>query len=299
MNEPLSHISSIEYRLKSVKYLIQLKNKYTYQELSKIFQLPMTVLNRYIKGHVLPSFERARQIFKIFLEYYDVKDEIKKQIIFDEDGYFDNSKLITNNFWLNVIAAKIYNKYYDRGITKILTAAVDGIPLAVLVGNKLGIDTIIAKKSREAGVQHFLIENYSPGHTGMIVSLYLPTNLISNQDKVLIVEDIIRSGETQQALCRLISRSGALISGIFTIVGIGEEKWKNQLKKTILNNFLLHLNIDDERRGKLINCFLDYDIDQFNKLLRNVEKPKYIIESITRLLNDEVVDIFINIDEPT
>ncbi|MHA1830286.1 MAG: phosphoribosyltransferase family protein, partial [Candidatus Helarchaeota archaeon] len=96
----MNHLQSIEYRLKSIKYLTQLKNKFTYNKLSQIFNLPMTVLNRYIKGHVLPSYTRAREIFEVFAEFFDIKDEIRKNITFDENGYFDNSNIVGNNFIL-------------------------------------------------------------------------------------------------------------------------------------------------------------------------------------------------------
>ncbi|MHA1269673.1 MAG: phosphoribosyltransferase family protein [Candidatus Helarchaeota archaeon] len=294
----MNHLQSIEYRLKSIKYLTQLKNKYTYNKLSEIFNLPMTVLNRYIKGHVLPSYERAQEIFNIFTKHFDIKSEIKNNINFDENGYFDNSDLIGNNFLLKIIVSEIYNKYHSIGITKVLTAAVDGVPLAVLTSNELEIDTVIAKKTREAGVSNLLVETYSPGRTGMILSLYLPGKLISNQDRILIVEDIIRSGETQQALCRLVTKSKALIAGIFTLVGIGEEKWINQLKSTILLNYFNHINLKSDIQKELISAFKKEDIKKFFQLLGQKNINKDIKTLIENLIKNELIDVFINIDEP-
>ncbi|MHA1751140.1 MAG: phosphoribosyltransferase family protein [Candidatus Helarchaeota archaeon] len=294
----MNHLQSIEYRLKSIKYLTQLKNKFTYNKLSQIFNLPMTVLNRYIKGHVLPSYTRAREIFEVFAEFFDVKDEIRKNITFDENGYFDNSNIVGNNFILEIVASEIFNKYYKKNITKVLTAAVDGVPLAVLTANELGIDTIIAKKTKEAGVSRFLEENYSPGRTGIIIPLYLPANLLSNQDRILIVEDIIRSGETQRALCRLVTKSKALISGIFTLIGIGENKWKEQLKETILLNYLNYSNIKDDKQKAIISAFHAHKFDLLKNLVEKENVTDYINDLIESLIKNETINVFINLPEP-
>ena len=294
----MNHLASIEYRLKSIKYLTMLKKNNTYNELSRIFDLPITVLNRYIKGHVLPSFERAEEIYNIYKKIYDIKKEIRAKIKFDENKYFNISSLVGNIFLLKQVVSEIYNKYYDKNLTKVLTAAVNGIPLAVLTSNELGIDTLIAKKRREAGVSEFIVENYSPSRTGMILSLYLPVNMLSNIDRVLIIEDIIRSGETQQALCRIVTKSKALISGIFTFVGIGEKSWKTHLKKTILINYIENSNINNKNREEILTAFDNIEYDKIKSIINEEDISDEIIQLITNLFNDKIINVFINIPEP-
>ncbi|MBD3229536.1 MAG: adenine phosphoribosyltransferase [Candidatus Lokiarchaeota archaeon] len=294
----MNHLQEIEYRLKSVRRLKLLKKDYTYNELSEMFDLPMTVLNRYIKGHVLPSESRAKRIYKIFREHYNIKEQIRKKIKFNSDGYFDNSNLVGNNLLLSLIVSEIYGKYCSKRIDKVLTAAVDGIPIAVLTANELGIDIIIAKKTREAGVSEFIVENYSPGRTGVILSLYLPAKLISHGDHILIVEDIIRSGETQKALCRMISEAKAVVSGIFTLIGIGEEKWRNQLKRTILINYLKHTNLNTQDWNEILDA---YDSDkklEILPLIKKEEVPENLHHLIENLLKDKMIDVLIKVPEP-
>jgi len=199
---------------------------------------------------------------------------------------------------LNQVVLEIYEKYHNKNITKILTAAVDGIPLAVLSANQLGIDTLIAKKSREAGVSEFLTENYSPGRTGMIISLYLPAKLISNQDRILIIEDIIRSGETQKALCRLVTKAGAIIYGIFTLIGIGEERWREQLKKTLLINYLNYLNIKNNEYDRALEAFDNKNYDIIRNIIKNKNVGTEINLLIENLLNNKLIEVFVNIPEP-
>ena len=45
-----------------------------------------------------------------------------------------------------------------KRVTKVLTAAVDGVPLATMVANALGVNVIVAKRNKEVGVKAFLDE---------------------------------------------------------------------------------------------------------------------------------------------
>jgi len=51
----------------TIELLNLAKNYYTYRELAQIIGLPETVLSRYVKGHVLPSIHRAKEISKILI----------------------------------------------------------------------------------------------------------------------------------------------------------------------------------------------------------------------------------------
>jgi adenine/guanine phosphoribosyltransferase-like PRPP-binding protein len=54
------------------------------------------------------------------------------------------------------------------------------------------------------------------------MSLYVPEGVIHKREKILIADDILRSGETQRALIKLAERSEASICGIFVIISIGD-----------------------------------------------------------------------------
>ena len=57
----------------------------------------------------------------------------------------------------------------------------------------------------------------------------MPKNAIKRRDSVLIVDDTIRSGESQEALGKLVRRSKAEVSGVFSLIAVGD-KWKKRLK---------------------------------------------------------------------
>ncbi len=224
-----SHLKDIMSRIRVVEVLRLLKRTHTYNELSRASGLPVTVLNRYIKGRVLPSQDRSKLLLKTFQNMFDLSLEVKKRIVFDKNGYFDNTPILSDTFLSRAIAKEVARRFADRRITKVLSPAVDGIPIAVHVADEFGVDLIIAKKAKEVGIESFIEESYVPSYSGVLMSLYLPKKTISSKDRVMIVDDVIRSGETQRALINVANRVGASVAGIFILVSIGT-LWQKELR---------------------------------------------------------------------
>jgi len=99
-----------------------------------------------------------------------------------------------------------------------------------MVANSLGVNLVIAKRNKEVGVKAFLEETYVLGRdSGVTMTLYIPKDALKRRDSVLVVDDMIKSGETQVALVNLVRKAKAEISGVFSLVAVGEE-WKKKLK---------------------------------------------------------------------
>ena len=220
----------MKYKLMTIELLNLAKNYYTYRELAQIIGLPETVLSRYVKGHVLPSIHRAKEISKILQKLMKLEIELHKRIKFDEFGYFDNTGIISDMMLMERAVQYGINAFAGKLVTKILTPAIDGIPLATLVAHRLGINLIVAKKSREVGVRDFIEELYIPSKSALILSLYVPRGAIKKGDHVLIIDDIIDSGEAQRALIRVIKKARAEVVGVFALVSIGDE-WKSKIEE--------------------------------------------------------------------
>ncbi len=228
------HLKSIERRIRAVELLRLLKRTHTYDELSRATGLPITVLNRYIKGHILPKIERAEELLESFSNERELRREISKRIKFDSRGYFDNTALLSDTLLLRFTARMVAQKFSKDNISTVLTAAVDGIPIATHVANELGVNIVIAKKSREVGISDFLEESYIPSFSGVMMSLYIPKEMIDPKENILIVDDVIRSGETQRALVNLVKKAGAKVVRIFVLVSVGSS-WKK--KELLLPNY--------------------------------------------------------------
>jgi purine operon repressor len=223
-----THAEDLKLRLMTIELLRTAKRQHTYRELSARTGLPVTVLSRYAKGHVLPNVSRARQLWKTLRKMVGLEVELHRIIHFNSEGYFDNTEIISDYNILRQAAHHALATFAGKRVTKVLTAAVDGIPLATLVANQLGINLVIAKWNKEVGVSAFLEETYVLRDSGVTMTLYIPKTAIKKRDSVLIVDDMIKTGETQNALINLVRKAKAEISGIFTLIAIGEN-WEKSL----------------------------------------------------------------------
>ena len=80
----------------TIEQLKMAKTHYTYRQLSELTKLPVTVLSRYVKGHVLPSSNRARELWKILEKVVGLEEELSKRVIFNDRGYFNNTSIISD-----------------------------------------------------------------------------------------------------------------------------------------------------------------------------------------------------------
>jgi len=223
-----THVEDLKFRLATVELLRTAKRRYTYRELSGKTGLPVTVLSRYVKGHVLPNTERAQQLWETLSKIVGLESEFRRRIKFNNKGFFDNTSIIGDTNLLNQAANYALAKFAGKRITKVLTAAVDGVPLATIVGSTLGVNVVIAKSTKEVGVSSFIEETYTLNGSGHTVTLYLPRDSIKKRDSVLVVDDIIKSGETQLALLNLVKKAKAEVSGIFAMIAVGDA-WKEKM----------------------------------------------------------------------
>jgi adenine phosphoribosyltransferase len=229
-----THAEDLKLRLMTIELLrtAKYKRNITYRELASKTGLPVTVLSRYAKGHVLPNTARAKQLWRVLTKLVGLEPELRNRIKFDEEGYFDNTEIVGDFNILQQAANHALASFAGKRVTKIFTAAVDGIPLATMVANALGVNLVIAKRNKEVGVKAFLEETYVLGRdSGVTMTLYIPKEVIKKRDSVLIVDDMIKTGETQAALVTLVRKAKAEISGIFSLIAVGEE-WKRRLKPT-------------------------------------------------------------------
>ena len=228
MNHMSTHAEDLKLRLMTIELLRTAKRQHTYRDLSSKTGLPVTVLSRYAKGHVLPNTERARLLWRTLTKMVGLHVEMRRRIEFNSDGYFNNTEIIGDFNILRQAAHHALAVFAGRRVTKILTAAVDGIPLATMVANNLGVSLVIAKWNKEVGVPAFLEETYALKDSGVTMTLYIPRDALKKRDSVLIVDDMIKTGETQAALINLVHKAKSEVSGVYSLIAVGEE-WQKKI----------------------------------------------------------------------
>lgn len=213
-----------------INMLSLLKRKHRYKELSEITGLPPSVLSRYARGRVLPSDERAEDILNSLTRKIRFEDLVRERIRMTKGAYYDVTSLIWDVAFLRLIAVKLSENFSKYGVTKVLTAAADGVPIACLVGEELGADLIVAKEKKEVGLEDFVEDSYSPAGVAIVRTFYIPKRAIRRSDRVLIVDDVVRSGGTMASMVRLAERAGAKVIGLFAIMSIGD-KWRATIEE--------------------------------------------------------------------
>jgi len=223
-----THAENLKLRLTTIELLRTAKKQYTYRDLSSKTGLPVTVLSRYAKGHVLPNTERARLLWKTLTKMVGLQVELRRRIQFNEEGYFNNTEIIGDYNILRQAAHHAMAVFAGKRVTKVLTAAVDGIPLSTMVANSLGVNVVIAKLNKEVGVPAFLEETFVLKDSGVTQTFYVPRDVLKKRDSVLIVDDMIKTGETQAALVSIVHKAKAEVSGIYSLIAVGDA-WQKKL----------------------------------------------------------------------
>lgn len=211
----MRHVDEISKRMSAVEILTSLKRSRKYAELESIFNLPTSVLCRYITRRVLPSLDRAESIIRLFKDRFLI-EEINRRITI-HDGFAKMVDILYDTQLLKLMAAVVRDEFSDVEVTKVLTIEVNGVPIATQIANEFGAAALFVKKTKSIGVTTF-IEEKLIRDSARIESLYLPRYSIKPSDKVLLVDDIIRSGRTQLSLAEIVAQSSAKVVGVFAVL---------------------------------------------------------------------------------
>jgi adenine phosphoribosyltransferase len=207
-------------QLQAVAVLRMLKETRTYEELSAVTELPAGDLNRYVNGHVLPGAERAREVVD-GIGREALADELRARVCFDDEGYVDNSAVVFDQSFLDLVAPVAANSFGFERPDVVLTAATDGITTGAAMASYFDARLAYAKKSKETAVEEF-IESRQRLASGIELTYYLPAGALSTGDSVLIVDDLIRSGETQELLLDIARQAEASVAGVFALIAVGD-----------------------------------------------------------------------------
>ena len=150
-------------------------------------------------------------------------EELKKRIL--KDAEVGNGDIIRVDMFLNHcmdvelldrVGKALAKRFKGDRITKVLTVESSGIAVACFTALYLGVPAIYAKKFHPevytAEVHSFSMEK---SYTIRVSKRYL-----DEDDRVLLVDDILASGQATLGLLEIVSKAGAEVAG----VGVAIEK---------------------------------------------------------------------------
>jgi adenine phosphoribosyltransferase len=216
----LSRVADVKTRISSVELLATLKKSYSYRELSAVLGLSAPILSRYVRGHVLPSAARSEKFIATFREKL-LRKMIMDAVRISQDGSYDLSSVVSNVGLLRQIAKVVYSQFSLVPVDRVVTMEVDGIPLASEVAGEFNVNLAVVRTEKELGVEEFVEQKavYSPSS---VKYLYLPKLAIKKGEHLLVVDDMVRSGTTIEALTRIAEKAKAKIVGVFAIASVDQ-----------------------------------------------------------------------------
>lgn len=166
-----------------------------------------------------------------------------------KDGYVLGENILkvdsflTHQVDLNLMKeiGKVFaDKFKDAGITKVVTIEASGIAPALYTADALGVPMIFAKKSKNITMNEGILtaEVYSftkqVSNTVSIASEYL-----SQQDKVLIVDDFLANGQAAKGLVEIVEQAGAKVEVIGIVIEKSFQDGRGLLEETGIPVFSL------------------------------------------------------------
>jgi adenine/guanine phosphoribosyltransferase-like PRPP-binding protein/predicted DNA-binding transcriptional regulator AlpA len=226
----------VDYADLVVELLVSLKKFMKFKELETLLGISTPTLWRYIHGDIKPSQDRAKTMLSRLLSI-DVIELLLSRVLKIMDSDIVSLYPIVYNVDILTFAsidAMIWGK--DRRFTALVTVEVDGIPLATMIAKRLGLKMAVVKKKKEVGFSKFIELSYVTSMPPEIVTLYLPEGVLEPDDRVLIVDDLVRSGKTTSALCELVKKCGARPEGFYALIAIGDT-WRRAVEQCVSGNY--------------------------------------------------------------
>ena len=143
-------------------------------------------------------------------------------------------------------------RFQHVGATKVLTAEISGIAPAVTTALHLRVPLVYARRSRPVTMPDQVLLTVAPSHTrGHMVELIVSPEYLRPDDRVLIVDDFLATGQTILGLARLAQTAGAAVVGVGTVIEKSFEGGREALTRLEVQVETLAI-VTDMSDGKIV-----------------------------------------------
>ncbi len=120
---------------------------------------------------------------------------------------------------MNECGRELARRFAPIGATKVLTAEISGIAPALMTALHLGVPIVYARKHKPITMPDEVFLTLSPSHTkGVTVELIVSPEYLRSQERVVIIDDFLASGQTISGLVRLAQAAGATVVGVGAVI---------------------------------------------------------------------------------
>ena len=156
----------------------------------------------------------------ISMTSFDLDSAIRKVPDFPKKGilFYDVTSLLSNPAAFKYIEEEMVRTYRGHPITKIIAIEARGFLFAPLLARALRIPIVLARKNDKLPNETYRAEYTLEYRTDVIE---IQRRDMNEADHILIVDDLIATGGTVEAVCDMVSRQArAKVFGIFCLIGL-------------------------------------------------------------------------------
>lgn len=112
-------------------------------------------------------------------------------------------------------------RFREADVNKVVTIESSGIPIGFATAYKLGVPMIFARRKKTLTTDNDSYCERVPSFTkGIVTDLMISKKLLSAEDRVLIIDDIIANGDAVKGVVRILEQAGCTLVGL----GVAVEK---------------------------------------------------------------------------
>jgi|SRR5690606_26083367 xanthine phosphoribosyltransferase len=151
-----------------------------------------------------------------------LKAEIRRHAVVRNEKIVELDAVLTQKVdpgLMMEIGETFAERFRDAGVNKVVTVEASGIAPAFAAALKLGVPLVFARRRKtpitDPDVYIERVPSFTKGH---VSDLIIAKRLLSHEDRILVVDDIISNGGALAGLLRIIGQAGASVAGIGIVV---------------------------------------------------------------------------------
>jgi xanthine phosphoribosyltransferase len=150
-----------------------------------------------------------------------LRDRVLKEAKLLPNDIIDVSSFMNGAVDVNLMdqcGKDLADRFVSAKPSKILTIATTGLVIAIPMAKYLQVPLVYARKQRSVVMANTFDAGYNSKTIGQDQQLLVSRDHLDEDDRVLIVDDFLSSGSSQEALLRIINEAGAAAVGVAVLL---------------------------------------------------------------------------------
>ncbi|HBY20376.1 MAG TPA: xanthine phosphoribosyltransferase [Clostridiales bacterium] len=123
---------------------------------------------------------------------------------------------------LHEIGKEFFQRFNNKGVTKIFTIEASGIAVAIMAGLEMNVPVVFAKKQKSSNIGENMFYSTVKSYTkGLVSNIVVSKDYLNQNDKVVIIDDFLALGQAALGLIDIIHQCGAALVGVGIVIEKG------------------------------------------------------------------------------